>query len=156
MLPGFLPFSRASLAVDVVALTTLAVVPLLAWSIYLVKYEKNYALHRKIQLTLAGLVLGAVVLFELEVRIYGWRQFAEPSPFYDTILFPVLYVHLFFAISTPLLWIYTILGAVRRFPKPPRPNEYSPRHRRVARLAAAGMLCTAFTSWIFYYLAFVA
>ena len=102
MLPGFLPFSRASFAIDVVALTTLAVVPLLAWSIYLVRYEKNYALHRKIQLTLAGLLLGAVVLFELEVRIFGWRQFAEPSPFYDTILFPVLYVHLFFAISTPL------------------------------------------------------
>ncbi len=101
-------------------------------------------------------MLGVVVLFELEVRIYGWRQFAEPSPFYDTILFPVLYVHLFFAISTPLLWIYTIVGAVRRFAKPPRPNDYSPRHRRVARLAAIAMLCTAFTSWTFYYLAFVA
>ena len=122
MLPGFLPFSRSSLVLDVMALTTLAVVPLLAWSIYLVKYEKNYALHRKIQLTLAGLVLAAVVLFELEVRIYGWRQFAEPSPFYDTILFPVLYVHLFFAISTPLLWIYAIVGALRRFPKPPDPG----------------------------------
>ena len=36
---------------------------------------------------------------------------------------PVWYslcVHLCFAVPTPLLWIYVIVSALRRFPSPPR------------------------------------
>ncbi len=156
MLNGFLPFSRASMMLDVVSLAMLIIVPVMFWSIYCVKQNHQYALHKKVQLTLGGVLLIAVTLFEVDIRVFGWRHLAKNSPYFSTILFPVLYVHLFFAISTTLLWVFVTVNALRRFPSPPKPNEYSPKHKRLAWLAAIDMACTSVTGWSFYYLAFVA
>lgn len=155
-MPGIVPFSRASLMMDVVALAMFAVIPVMIWSIYLVACQKRYELHKIVQLSLGGLLLFAVVLFEVDVRLNGWRQNALVSPYYTTWLNPVLYAHLFFAISTTLLWIYTIVGAVRRFARPASPGGYSGHHKRVAKAAALGMCMTALTGWVFYWMAFVA
>lgn len=141
---------------DVVAIAMIGIVLVLAYSIYVVRCRKNYRLHRKIQVMLGVVLLVTVGLFELDIRLYGWRQFAEASVYYDSWVFPSLYIHLVFAISTTLLWIYTIAAALKRFDNPPVPNAYSPRHRRIATLAAIDMFCTAITGWIFYMLAFVA
>jgi uncharacterized membrane protein YozB (DUF420 family) len=141
---------------DVVTLGMVAVVPLLAWSLYLVKARRAYASHGRIQKALGLTLLVVVTLFELEVRFHGWREQAKPSPYFGTVLFPVLYVHLFFAVSTSLLWIYTLAAAWRGFGRAMTPGPHSPAHRRVAPIAAAGMFCTAVTGWLFYYLAFVA
>lgn len=141
---------------DVVAIAMIGMVPILAYSIYVVRAKKNYRLHRKIQITLAVVLLMAISLFEIDIRIHGWRQFAKASAYYDSWVFPSLYIHLVFAVSTTFLWIYTIVGALKRFDYPPVPNAYSPGHRRVAKLAAIGMFCTAITGWAFYFLAFVA
>ena len=65
-------------------------------------------------------------------------------------------VHLFFAIPTAVLWVFVIVQALRKFPAPPIPNQYSRRHILWARLAALEMLMTAFTGWVFYWLAFAA
>jgi hypothetical protein len=79
---GFLG-TRASFMLDVVVLAMLAVLPLLAWSIYLVKYRHQYALHKKMQLILAGLLLVAVGAFEVDMRfITDWEERAAPSPYY--------------------------------------------------------------------------
>lgn len=153
---GFIPFSRASFMMDVVALAMIAVIPIMLWSIYIVKYKRNYQLHRKVQVSLGGLLLFAVLLFEVDVRLHGWRQNAEVSPYYTTWVNPVLYVHLFFAISASLLWIYTLVGAVRRFARPQGFGSYGAHHKRVAKAAAMGMCFTAVTGWLFYWLAFVA
>jgi len=153
---GFIPFSRASLMLDLVAIAMVGVVPVLAYSIYLVRCKRNLQLHKKIQLVLGVVLLIAVGLFEVDMRLHGWRQFAEVSAYYDSLVFPVLYLHLVFAVSTTALWFYTIVAALRRFPNPPVPNAYSRRHRRIARLAAIDMFCTAVTGWAFYALAFVA
>ena len=141
---------------DLVVVAMFAVVPVLAWSIYLVRCKQNYSLHKRIQVALGVVLCVVVFLFELDMRLHGWRQFAMASPFYDTWVFPVLYVHLVFAVSTVLLWVYVIVAALRRFPSPPVPNAYSPRHRRIARLAAIDMVGTAVSGWVFYVLAFVA
>jgi putative membrane protein len=176
---GFLG-TRASIMLDVVFLAMFAVVPVLAWSIWLVRYRRRWELHKRVQLGLL-LVLGiAVTLFEIDMRlISGWRERAEPSPYYDSIssagpiwdalclqfcgmqrvpgaVFRALAIHLVFAVSTTVLWVFTAVRAVKRFPKPAAPNEYSPRHRLWGRLAAADMVLTAVTGWIFYWLAFVA
>jgi len=153
---GFLPFSRATIMLDVVALAMFAVIPVMLWAIYLVKYRKNYQLHKRVQLWLGGVLFVTVLLFELDIRINGWRQHATVSPHYDGMLFPILYIHLFFAISTSLLWIYTIIAAWRKFPKPASPNGYSRIHKPVAKTAAVFMCMTAITGWTFYYMAFVA
>lgn len=141
---------------DIVAAAMLLIVPVLIFSIYQVRRRRRFALHKRTQVTLGIVLLVAVVLFELEVRLIGWRQYARASPYYDTLVFPVLYVHLLFAVTTVVLWVWTITGAMRRFAVPVAPGPYSATHKRIAWLAAIDMTLTAFTGWVFYYLAFIA
>lgn len=157
---GFLG-TRASLMLDVVFLAMFAVLPLLAWSIYEVKYRGRYQLHKVVQLLLGGVLLLAVTAFEIDMRfVTNWEQLAEASPYYTAgpwnAVWWSLAVHLCFAIPTALLWIAVIFRAMRHFPSPPHPGPHSRSHLFWARLAAAGMFLTAVTGWLFYWLAFVA
>ena len=108
------------------------------------------------QLILCFLLLFTVVLFEVDIRVFGWRQFADASPYYSTVLFLVLYVHLFFSVSTTVLWIVIAVNAVRKFKDPPGPNDHSRMHKRMGWCGVFGLTCTAVTGWVFYYMAFVA
>lgn len=160
MFDGFLG-TRATLMLDIVALAMLAVVPVLAFSIYLVKRHRLYSLHKRIQLTLGVVLLLTVTLFEVDIRLYGWRHLAEDSAYagHDggtNWVMISLAIHLVFAISTTVLWAVVIYRALRNFPSPPVPGPHSAWHIRWARLAALGMTCTAITGWIFYWLAFAA
>ena len=137
---------------DIVAVAMFVIVPVMAWSIMQAK-KGRYALHGKVQLGLGIVLLVAVVLFEVDIRINGWRHLAAESRFYGSLVYPVLMVHLFFAVSTTVLWAWTIIAAMRRFPWPPAPNAYSPLHRKLGLLAAIDMTCTAVTGWTFYVLA---
>lgn len=153
---GFLG-TRASIMLDVVFLAMFLVVPVMWWSIRQVEHHGRYLLHKRVQVTLGIVLLAAVALFEIDMRfITGWTERAEISPYYTTWVWPSLYVHLFFAVPTALIWTYTIIQALRKFPSPPRPNEYSHSHRFWGKLAAIEMVMTAITGWGFYYLAFVA
>jgi len=141
---------------DVVFLAMFAVLPVMAWSIYLVKFRRRYLLHKRIQLALGLVLLVAVVLFEGDMRVHGWAERAKPSPYHETWVPCSLYIHLPFAVSTAILWLVVTIRAVRRFPCPPEPNQHSRSHVVWAKLAAIDMLCTALTGWVFYWLAFVA
>ena len=156
---GFLG-TRASLMLDVVFLAMFVVIPVMAWSIYQVKYHRRYSLHKRVQVILGVVLLIAVVAFEVDMRLNDWTPRAEPSPYWNggwsDVVHISLIVHLFFAIPTTFLWIFVIVQALRRFAKPPEPNEYSPKHRFWARLAAIEMTLTAITGWVFYWLAFAA
>lgn len=156
MIDGFLPFSRAPGVLDLVALALFVILPVLGYSIYLVRVKKSYDAHRKLQIGLSIALLVAITVFEVDMRVHGWEQFAEDSRFYETLVYPVLWIHLFFAVSTSLLWIYVVVGALRNFPKPTLPGEYGARHRKLAWTATIGMLGTAITAWAFYAVAFVA
>lgn len=156
---GFLG-TRGSLMLDVVFIAMFLVVPLLGWSIWLAK-QRRFQLHKKIQLTLATVLLLAVTAFELEMRIIGWEARAQESPYWsgpawdDWVHFS-LGIHLFFAIPTAFLWLIVVVRALRQFPRPPAPNQHSRSHRFWASLAAFEMCMTALTGWIFYWLAFAA
>ncbi len=158
---GFLGFDT-SLMLDVVFTAMFAVLPLLALSIYLVK-QKKYTQHKLINLILGAVLLVAVLAFEIDMRFFtDWELLAQDSPYFDpqhkwtSIAGLALIIHLCFAIPTPLLWIYVIVQALRKFPSPPRPNDHSRPHSKFAWLAAGGMVMTALTGGTFYYLAFVA
>jgi uncharacterized membrane protein YozB (DUF420 family) len=132
--------------------------PVLALSIRLVK-RRHYQWHKRIQITLAFVLLVAVTAFEIDLNFItkDWRPLAEPSPYYGNGWVDYsLWIHLTFAVPTPLLWTFVIIQALRKFPTPAAPSEYSRRHARWAWLAAIGMSLTAVTGWVFYYLAFVA
>lgn len=152
---GFLG-TRASLMLDVVTIAMGLVLVLLGISIAQVR-KQRYQLHKVMQISIALLLLVAVTAFEIEMRVYGWQGRAAgvlggSAP--QTAML-ALYVHLVFAVSTLVLWPLVIYQALRRFPSPPGPNEFSPKHRRLARIAAADMLMTTLTGWIFYFVAFV-
>ena len=156
---GFLG-TRGSFMLDFVFLAMFAVVPILGWSIWLAK-QGRYQQHKLVRIVLGVVLLVAVLAFEIEMRVVGWRERAEPSPYWadaswnDGVHYS-LAIHLFFAIPTAILWIYVIVQALRQFPKPPVPGEHSRSHRFWAPLAAFEMLMTAITGWVFYWLAFVA
>ncbi len=156
---GFLG-TRASLMLDVVFLAMFAVVPAIGLGIWLVKYRQAYLLHKRIQLTLAAVLAATVTLFEIDIRIHGWRDRAAESAYYNAGLTwhwvnLSLAIHLVFAVSTAVLWIVVVTRALRHFPSPPAPGPHSSSHIFWARLAAIDMGLTAGTGWIFYLLAFV-
>ena len=158
---GFLP-TRGSLMLDFVFVAMFGIVPILAYSIYAVKYRGRFQLHKTIQIALGAVLLVAVAAFEIDVQFFNdWEVLAAESRFFtpgSKWNNPVGYslaIHLFFAIPTAFLWVYVIVQAVRKFPRPPAPGEHSRQHKFWARLAAIEMFLTAVTGWIFYVLAFV-
>lgn len=160
MKDGFLG-TRASFMLDLVAIALVVAIPVLILSIALAKYRKAYHWHRGIQISLACVLLVALVAFEVEMRRFGWRDRAEASrfwidgPFNDWIEYS-LAVHLLFAIPTPLIWLWVIVRAMRNFAQPLTPGPHSVSHRRWGMIAAASLILTAVTGWWFYWCAFVA
>ncbi len=158
---GFLP-TRGSVMLDFVFVAMFGIIAVMGVSIYLVRYRRLYELHKWIQLVTAVVLLVAVTAFEIDLRFVtkDWEKLAEPSPYYEpgtwNAVWYTLVIHLCFAVPTPFLWIFVIVQALRKFPRPTMPGQHSRQHIFWARLAAVGMLCTAVTGWVFYWLAFVA
>ena len=153
---GFLG-TRATLMLDVVCLGMIVVVAVLGWSIRQVRVHRRYALHRRTQLALAGLLLVVLTGFEVDVRLHGWQERAagELGGQASQGVLVVLGIHLCFAVTTVMLWLVVLVLAWRRFPVPPKPNAHSDFHRRWAWLAAWDMVLTTITGWLFYLVAFV-
>jgi len=153
---GFLG-TRAPLMVDVVFTAMFAVVAVLTWSIYQVKIRRRYSVHKWTQITLGAILLFVVILFEIDIRLHGWEERAagkiggHPA----STVYWALYGHLIFAISSVILWPITIALAIANFPSPPAPGPHSRIHIPLARTAAADMVLTAITGWVFYWVAFV-
>jgi uncharacterized membrane protein YozB (DUF420 family) len=160
---GFLG-TRASLGMDVVLVGLIALLPVLAWSVSLVR-RGAYAAHKRLQLFIVVALLAAIIVFEIDVRLISdWKLRAaggvvwggEPNPWWPAGVLVALGIHLVFAVSTFVLWAWVVWEAVSRFPVPPRPGTHGPRHRLMGRLAAIDLAITAVTGGIFYWLAFVA
>jgi uncharacterized membrane protein YozB (DUF420 family) len=152
---GFLG-TRASIGMDVVLVGLVALLPVLAWSIAAVR-RGDYRLHKKLQLFIAAALAAAIVVFEIDVRLVSdWKLRAAASPWWPGGVLAALAIHLVFAVSTFVLLVWVLWEAVARFPSPPAPGTHGPRHRRMARLAAADLVLTAVTGTVFYWLAFVA
>lgn len=151
---GFLG-TRASLGMDVVLVGLLAILPLLAWSVHLVRGGR-YAAHKRMQLAIFGVLVAAIVVFEIDIRLVSdWKPRARPSPHWPGGVLAALAVHLVFAVSTLGLLVWVVVEALRRFPVPPSPGTHGPRHRRFARVATVDLVLTAVTGSVFYWLAFV-
>ena len=152
---GFLG-TRASVSLDLLFIGMIVIVPVLAWSIYQVKYRRRYELHKRVQVALGLVLLVAVVVFEIDIRLNGWRERAAGQLGGDPpqIVWTALYIHLVFAIVATVLWPIVIVRALRNFPNPPMPGPHSAFHVRWAWIAAIDMFITAVTGCTFYWLAF--
>lgn len=164
MTNGFLGYN-ASFMLDVVVCALALVVPALAWSIWLVKARRAYAVHRNVQIALGIVLLITVAAFEYDLQMVhgGWlnvvnRPGESPRLQGEALGFvrTVLRIHLVFAISTPLLWGATLWLALRRFPNPPRPSAHSRLHKVLGWASTVDITLTSVTGLAFYYFAFVA
>jgi uncharacterized membrane protein YozB (DUF420 family) len=160
---GFLG-TRASIGMDVVLVGLLVLLPVLAWSVALVR-RGRYLAHKRLQLFIVAALFAAIVVFEIDVRLLSdWKARAAGGPPWGTEsnawwpagVLVALGIHLVFAVTTFVLLAWVVWEAIVRFPSPPTPGTHGPRHRVMARLAAADLVLTAVTGVIFYWLAFVA
>ena len=161
MTDGFLGF-RTSFMLDFVVCALVLVVPAIVFSLYLVKVRRNFRAHRNVQVVLAVVLLAAVVAFEIDMQLVqgGWENVVDKreQPLSDAekeSVRQVLWIHLVFAISSPLLWLATIVHAFRRLPSPPAPNEHSGLHRKLGWASVVDLVLTSVTGLWFYYVAFV-
>jgi hypothetical protein len=160
MSDGFLGYP-ASLMLDVVVCALIVVVPLLAFNIYVVRFGRNYRLHKRLQLLLAAVLLVAVGLFELDMQWQGGVDgilAKRPRPLSAPELSSfrsLLWVHLGFGVSTVFLWIATVFLAWWRFAVPPQPGPHSNLHKILGWLSALDITGTAVTGLLVYYYGFM-
>ena len=163
MTDGFLGY-KTSFMLDFVVTALVIIVPCLIYSIWLARFSKAWAGHRTLQMILGIVLLVAVGAFEVDLQMVhrGWqnivaKQGLEPEALAAKVsaVRPWLWLHLVFAVTTPLLWIATITLALRRFPNPPHPGAHSRMHRVLGWASAVDITLTSVTGLLFYYLAFV-
>lgn len=162
MKDGFLGY-RTSFMLDFVVVALVLIVPILVYSLYAVKVQRRYLLHRNLQLLLGAVLLAAVSLFEIDLQMVqgGWanvvakRETPLTAGQLDFVR-TVLRIHLVFAISTPLLWATTIILALRRMPSPPQPCAHSRLHKTLGWISTIDIVLTSVTGLVFYYFGFVA
>jgi len=160
---GFLGYPTTFM-LDFVVCALALVVPLLLWSLWLVKFRRRYVAHKRLQIALGIILLLAVTAFEVDVQLVhgGWenivaKQQLNPEALAAKIssVRPYLLVHLVFAVTTPLLWIVTITLALRRFKNPPAPGQHSRLHKTLGWASTIDITLTSVTGLLFYYVAFV-
>ena len=154
--PGFLG-TRADILMDIVVLSFIVILPLLAWSWLIVRRDKKYSLHKRVQLT-TGIVLAVVVaLFEYDLKVSGgiFELTSGSSLAGTTLLNAVIYTHTLFAVAAALIWVGLIVMSLIRFDSPPKPGAFSRKHRFWGRAGMVSMMLAAATAPPLYYLGFV-
>ena len=159
---GFLGYPTTFM-LDFVVCALIVIVPLLLWSLWLVRVRRNYLAHMRLQIALGVILLAAVTAFEVDMRLHGgWQNILSQQQLADAAfktkvsgVRPWLYLHLVFAVSTPFLWATTITLALRRFGTTPVPGTHSRLHKLLGWASAIDITLTSVTGLWFYYLAFV-
>ena len=139
---------------DIVVVSLIAVVPLLIFSIIQAK-KGAYQVHKKCQVTLAIVLLIAVVLFELEMRFAGGiKNLIEPERY--TLAFRAyLWFHIALAISTLVLWTLTILKALKYFDGQKMDPLHLKLHRKLGLYSTLSLFSTSITGLGVYYWSFL-
>lgn len=145
---------------DLVVCALVVIVPLLLYSLFVVKSQRNYGRHRKLQVVLGAILMATVFLFEIDLQWLqgGWENVVakrEISPEQMAIARTTLHWHLLFAITTPFLWFTTLALALRRFKSPPVPGAHSRLHKTLGWLSTIDITLTSITGLMFYYVAFM-
>lgn len=160
---GFLGY-QTTFMLDFVVVALLLIVPLILFSLWQVRVRRNYLLHKRLQIALGTILLIAVSAFEIDVQIVhgGWENIVAQQQLDEAALAnriaasrPWLLVHLVFAVSTPVLWIITMVQALRRFGANPMPGPHSGIHKVLGWASTVDITLTSVTGLAFYYVAFM-
>lgn len=148
---------RAPVIIDVIALGVWLILPVQVLSILMVRKAK-LRVHRFLQIMISVFLCAWLIAFEISLQFIddgGWRKFAEPSPYYEALVLPLLMLHLVFAIPSFLLWFATLYGAIKKINLSQKATEYSMIHKKTGRISVLLFWASAVTGWLFYVFAFL-
>lgn len=152
---GFLG-TRADWLMDLVIVSLVVIVPVILYS-WGIARKRNYLGHKRIQVWLTAILTVVVLLFEVDIRLAGgMAALFKGSRFANTALLDgTTYVHLFFSVTTSIIWIALIILSLRRFDHPPRPNKaFSATHKFWGKIGMVWMIMTGVTGLGLYILGF--
>lgn len=145
---GFLG-TNAPFMMDVVVISLVLVMPMLAFSILQAK-RGAIGLHRRLQFLLSILLTIAVLLFEVEMRVAGGIKNLIETDRY-TISFRIfLWFHIFLAVSTLILWCITFFHANKNFDGKNMLESYKPTHRKLGISSTVFLVLTSVTGLVVY------
>lgn len=152
---GFLG-TRADWLMDVVIVSLVIIIPVILFSWFRVR-NFDYRLHKGIQVWLTATLTVVVLLFELDLRLSGgMAELTKASRFFNTLVLDLsTYIHLFFSVTTAIIWIALVLVSLRRFAKPPAPKKgFSGAHKFWGKLGMIWMIMTGVTGLELYIVGF--
>jgi len=141
--------TRADIITDTVMLVSALLPFLLAYAIYLAKKEQ-YDKHKWMHIILFIITNLLVILLELDIRFGGLDAVIAEAKYAGTpALATVFGIHLFFAISSTLLWLWLIWISVQRYPV-----HFRFPHKKYGIIVYLDILFTVITGWILYAMVF--
>jgi len=147
---GFLG-TRADLMVDIVMVASAALPFLLYGAIYFAK-KGEYNLHKWAQIILFTVVTLLVIGLEVDIRFGGLNLVIEQGRYYGTgVLTTIFIIHLIFAVSSALLWLWLIIVSARRYPV-----HFRFPHKKYGILVFIDIVLTVITGWVLYAMVFSA
>lgn len=149
--------ARCDVLMDIVTLSMLIILPLLWYSVKKVKHQHNYAVHKKIQITMFVILFFVVLLFEYDMKQNGGIfEMVKGSSYEGTFFLNfMIYFHTFLSITTSLIWIVLIAFSLFKFDRNPRPNKFSKTHKFWGKIGMWDMALTCITGLILYVFGFI-
>ncbi len=150
--PGFLG-TRADLLLDSVLLVFVAVPIGILYAIRLAA-DGRFLAHRKLQLALLMVMLGAVVVLELHIRFGGVTAAVRQSSLDGTaVLITTFLVHLTIAIPSLASWTWLVKRSWSEFDTT-LPGVFSAGHKAWGRWTFIGVCLTSATGTALYVMGF--
>ncbi|MEE6188036.1 hypothetical protein PIECOFPK_01848 [Mycovorax composti] len=154
--PSFLG-ARCDILMDIVVISMFIILPLLWYSFKKVKVERNYKLHKNIQLIMFVILFFVVLLFEYDMQQNGGIfEMVKGSSYEGTFFLNfTIYFHTFLSITTSIIWTVLIIASLIKFGKNPRPGKFSKTHRLWGKIGMWDMALTCITGLILYIYGFL-
>jgi uncharacterized membrane protein YozB (DUF420 family) len=149
MIDGFLG-TRADGIVDIVMVASAILPFFMLWTFHLVKIGEH-ALHKNMQIGAMFALLFLVIALEIDVRYGNLVEARALSGYYESnALTYVFIVHLLFAISSFVGWIWLAEKSHKRFP-----IFFDFNHKKFGKMVFTGICVTVITGWLLYLMAFL-
>ncbi len=146
---GFLG-TRADIIIDVV-MTVSGFLPALMMFTFYLAAKGKYQLHRNMQLALLLIVTVLVVSLEVDVRSGALQAAAAMSAYHDTSILRLLFIiHLIFAITSFVGWIWLVIKSSKIYPK--RFGTFN--HKKWGKILFVDIVLTVITGWMMYLMVF--
>lgn len=145
---GFLG-TRGNFIIDLVMIISGFLPFLLLFAFYLAAIGKKL-LHKYMQIILFSIVSILVVSLELSIQFGGLSEISKQSPYAGTTQLTILFVvHLIFAISSFLGWLWLIIKSSKVYP-----SNFEFNHKKWGKILFWDIVFMVITGWILYWMTF--